>query len=53
MERRPEETTMIDHRWLPPREAMALGRRATRPGTDPRWRDAERLPRHRTHGEER
>ena len=44
---------MIDHRWLPPREAVALGRRSPTPGTDPRWRDGERKPRRRSPGEER
>jgi len=44
---------MIDHRWLPPREAIALGRRAPARTTDPRWREeGGKLPR-RTPTQER
>jgi hypothetical protein len=44
---------MIDHRWLPPRVGVVLGRRAPEPAADPRWRGIERKPRRRNPGEER
>ncbi len=44
---------MIDHRWLPPRDAVALGRRAPVRNPDARWREeAPKGPR-RTPTEER
>jgi hypothetical protein len=43
---------MIDHRWLPPHDALALGRRApSRP--DGRWREEDRKAPRRTPDQER
>lgn len=44
---------MIDHRWLPPRDAIALGRRAPGKPTDSRWREEDRKSPRRTPPEER
>lgn len=44
---------MIDHRWLPPRDAITLGRRAPEPNPVMAWRAPGRKPRRRNPGEER
>jgi len=44
---------MIDHRWLPPRDALVLGRRAPARTPDARWREEDRRTPRRTPDQER
>jgi len=44
---------MIDHRWLPPRDALTLGRRTPIRTPDERWRDEERKAPRRTPAQDR